>query len=70
MDLIELLQKHDDGDIRRGGSKAMLWSVKEHDVKGPTGAGPKFWQGPYFSSFPDPCRTSEKALVAAIWRRG
>ena len=97
MTLIDLLQKHDEGDFLRAVAEGVLQTLMEHDVEGVIGAGryervdgrqtcrngyrdrelktrmgalnlrvPKLRTGSYFPGFPEPRRTSEKALVAAI----
>ena len=39
MPLIELLQKHDEGDFLRAVTEAVLRTLMEHDVEGMIGAG-------------------------------
>ena len=39
MPLIELLQKHDEGDFLRAVTEAVLQTLMEHDVEGVIGAG-------------------------------
>ena len=39
MTLIELLQKHDEGDFLRAVTEAVLQTLMEHDVEGMIGAG-------------------------------
>ena len=39
MPLIELLQKHDEGDFLRAVTEAVLQTLMEHDVEGMIGAG-------------------------------
>lgn len=39
MTLIELLQKHDEGDFLRAVTEAVLQTLMEHDVEGVIGAG-------------------------------
>ena len=39
MPLIELLQKHDEGDFLRAVAEAVLQTLMEHEVEGLIGAG-------------------------------
>ena len=39
MPLIELLQKHDEGNFLRAVTEAVLQTLMEHDVEGMIGAG-------------------------------
>ena len=39
MPVIELLQKHDEGDFLRAVTEAVLQTLMEHDVEGMIGAG-------------------------------